>query len=392
MASRENLNELYKRFLQNECSPEDIRLLTELFGDADNDTLHAIVQKQLNDPFAITPHGSDYSERYDRILNNLRLQLKPEKRVIKLWPKIGVAASIIFLIGIGSYIFLRQPASHPFIARHTQPTEIKPGSDKAYLTLSDGQSIYLTQQRSGIIGNDGGKDIVKSPDEKIEYVDRHGLHNSQNIAFNTLRTPNGGHYKLVLADGTKVWLNAASQLKYPANFRYLKERKIELSGEAYFEVAKDARHPFIVQTDDQQIKVLGTHFNVNAYHDDGGSKTTLLEGSIRAATLKEQALIKPGQQVVSDLNGVLKVQDTDTEFAVAWKNDQFMFESEPVKPLMKSIARWYDVEVIYSKDAPDVRFNGAISKFENISAVLKILEKTGKIHFELSGRKVYVTK
>ncbi|WPU92797.1 FecR domain-containing protein [Mucilaginibacter sabulilitoris] len=392
MGARENLNKLYERFLRNESKPEDIRRLMELFGTADDQTLQDLVRKQLDDPSAIAPHSTENNERYDRIFNNLKQQIEPARRARTLWVKISAAASVVLLLGTGSYYFFRGPVPHPVIAENKIHNDVKPGGNKAYLILSNGQSIALAGQHSGLIGKDAGNSILKTADGQIKYVNRHNNHNNNESALNTLRTPVGGFYKVVLADGTKVWLNAASQLRYPADFRNLKQRKIELTGEAYFEVAKDPAHPFIVQTDDQQISVLGTHFNVNAYHDDGGSKTTLLEGSIRAAGKNAQAIIKPGQQVISSSTGRLNIDQVDTELAVAWKNDQFMFESQPVRSLMKTVARWYDVEVIYGADVPDVRFNGAISKFENISAVLKILESTGKIHFEVSGRKVYVTK
>lgn len=392
MGARENLNKLYERFLRNESKPEDIRRLMELFGTADDQILQDLVRKQLDDPSAITPRSTENDERYDRIFNNLKQQIEPARPVRMLWAKIAAAASVVLLLGTGGYYFFRDPLSHPVIAEHKIHNDVKPGGNKAYLILSDGQSIALAGQRSGLIGKEAGNNILKTADGQIKYVKRHNNHNNNESALNTLRTPVGGYYKVVLADGTKVWLNAASQLIYPADFRNLKQRKIELIGEAYFEVAKDPAHPFIVQTDDQQISVLGTHFNVNAYHDEGGSKTTLLEGSIRATRKNAQATIKPGQQVISSGTGQLNIEEVDTEQAVAWKNDQFMFESEPVRPLMKTVARWYDVEVIYGANVPDVRFNGAISKFENISAVLKILESTGKIHFEVSGRKVYVTK
>lgn len=392
MGARENLNKLYERFLHNESKPEDIRRLMDLFGTADDQALQDLVRKQLDDPSAIAPHSTENNERYNRIFNNLKQQIEPARPVRMLWAKISAAASVILLLGAGSYYFFRGPVPRQVIAEHKIHNDVKPGGNKAYLILSNGQSIALAGQHSGLIGKDAGNSILKTADGQIKYVKRHNNHINNESALNTLRTPVGGFYKVVLADGTKVWLNAASQLRYPADFRNLKQRKIELTGEAYFEVAKDPAHPFIVQTDDQQISVLGTHFNVNAYHDDGGSKTTLLEGSIRAAGKNAQATIKPGQQVISSSTGKLNIDQVDTELAVAWKNDQFMFESEPVRLLMKTVARWYDVEVIYGPDVPDVRFNGAISKFENISAVLKILESTGKIHFEVSGRKVYVTK
>lgn len=392
MGARDNLNKLYERFLRNESKPEDIRRLMELFGTADDQTLQELVRKQLNDPFATAPYNTGNNERYDRIFNNLKQQIEPARPTRTLWVKISVAASVVLFLGAWSYYFFRNSMPHPVIAEHRIHNDVKPGGNKAYLILSDGQSIALAGQRSGLIGKDAGNSIVKTADGQLKYVKRHNNHIGKEIPLNTLQTPVGGYYKVVLADGTKVWLNAASQLRYPADFRNMKQRKVELKGEAYFEVAKDSAHPFIVQTDDQQISVLGTHFNVNAYHDDGGSKTTLLEGSIRAAGKNAQAIIKPGQQVISSSTGKLNIDEVDTELVVAWKNDQFMFESEPVRPLMKAVARWYDVEVIFGADVPDVRFNGAISKFENISAVLKILESTGKIHFEVNGRKVYVTK
>ena len=392
MGAREKLNKLYEQFLRNESKPEDIRRLIELLGTADDQALQDLVRKQLDDSSAIAPHNTENDERYDRIFNNLKQQILPARPGRTLWIKISAAASVVLLLGAGSYYFFRGSMSNPVIAERKIHNDVKPGGNKAYLILSDGQSIALTGQPSGLIGKDAGNSILKTADGQIKYVNRHSNHSNNGGILNTLRTPVGGYYKVVLADGTKVWLNAASELRYPANFRNLKQRKIELTGEAYFEVAKDSAHPFIVQTDDQQIKVLGTHFNIDAYHDDGGSKTTLLEGSIRATGKNDQATIKPGQQVVSSSTGKLNIDQVDTELAVAWKNGQFMFESEPVRPLMKTVARWYDVEVIYGVDVPDVRFNGAISKFENISAVLKILESTGKIHFEVNGRKVYVTK
>jgi ferric-dicitrate binding protein FerR (iron transport regulator) len=165
-----------------------------------------------------------------------------------------------------------------------------------------------------------------------------------------------------------------------------------LTGEAYFEIATDASHPFTVQTDDQRVQVLGTHFNVNAYHDAGGSRTTLLEGSVQATSGRSTRRIRPGQQVVTDGRDQLTIKKVDTEQAVAWKNDQFMFNSLPLKELMSSLARWYDVEIVYAAELPAVRFNGSVSKFDDISVVLKILGSTGKARFKIAGKKVYVTR
>jgi transmembrane sensor len=392
LAERENLSVLYEQFLRNESSPEDISRLIELFGTSDYDTLQDLVRKQLDDPHAAAVYHYENEQRYARIYSRLEQKMQPLRPAGKLWPKIYAAASLVLLVGIGVLYHLHNLPRVSVIAENTVHKDVKPGRDKAFLILSDGQTISLAEHRSGLLGKDAGMEILKTAGGKIEYIDRNSTQTSLKNRINILRTPMGGRYRVVLPDGTEVWLNAASQLTYPANFKDQKERKVELQGEAYIEVAKDPAHPFIVQTDDQQIRVLGTHFNVNAYHDDGGSKTTLLEGSISAASSHSKAIIEPGQQVVSGSGGTLKVVVADIELAVAWKNDQFMFESEPIKLLMKKVARWYDVDVIYGQDVPDVRFNGSISKFANISAVLKILESTGKIHFEVSGRKVYLTK
>jgi transmembrane sensor len=392
LAAKENLNELYERFLRNECNPAEISRLIELFDAADYYALQEIVRKHLDDPSSTMLSQNDNQHLYDRIFNNLKEHTKPAKPVRALWTKLSAAAGLILLVASASLFWYYKNTSKPVIALHYMHKDVKPGGNRAYLTLSDGKQINLSDMNSGRIGSDGGNDILQAVNGEISYVDGHATAERVRASINTLRTPNGGHYRVILPDGTKVWLNAASQLRYPANFGGLKQRKIDLTGEAYFEVAKDPVHPFVVQTDDQQVRVLGTHFNVNAYHDDGGSKTTLLEGSIHARGTHAGVILLPGQQVSTIRNGRLKVDPADQELAVAWKNDQFMFESEPIRILMKTLARWYNVEVVYGKNVPDIRFNGAVSRFENISEVLKILESTGKIHFQLDGRKVLVTK
>ncbi|SEB17698.1 FecR family protein [Pedobacter hartonius] len=392
MAAKENLDELYKRFLRNECNPAEISRLSELFDAADYQVLQEMVRQQLDDPSATIPFRSSNQYRYDRIFRNLKEHTKPSRPVRSLWANISAAAGLILLVASGGYFWYQKVSPKPVLALHQVHKDVKPGGNRAYLTLSDGREINLSGMKSGRIGSDGGNDILQAVNGEISYVDGQAVTEQGPAALNTLRTPNGGHYRVILPDGTKVWLNAASQLRYPANFEGLQQRKIDLTGEAYFEVAKDPHHPFVVQTDDQQIRVLGTHFNVNAYHDNGGSKTTLLEGSIHARGKQAEVTLVPGQQVSTVAKGRLKVDPADQEIAVAWKNDQFMFESEPISILMKTLARWYDVEVVYGKDVPDIRFNGAVSRFENISEVLKILESTGKIHFQIDGRKVRVIK
>jgi len=388
--AQENLEELYTRFLRNECNPAEVSRLIALFDAADYHSLQEIVRKELENPLGTFPSLDNNQERYDRIFNNLKTQIQHTKPVRRPWFKLSAVAALILMVASAGYFLFQNDKEKPLMAMHQTHKDVKPGGNKAYLALSNGKQITLSDLNAGRIGTDGGKDILQVVNGEITYMDSETIANVSTLAMNTLRTPNAGHYRVLLPDGTKVWLNAASQLSYPANFKGLKQRKIDLRGEAYFEVAKDAQHPFVVQTDDQQIKVLGTHFNINAYHDEGGSKTTLLEGRINARGKQAEVTLSPGQQVSTLTNGHLEVNQADPELAVAWKNDQFMFESEPITILTKTLARWYDVEFVYGKDVPDVHFNGAISRFENISEVLNILESTGKVHFKIDGRKVLV--
>ncbi|MES2456464.1 MAG: FecR domain-containing protein [Bacteroidota bacterium] len=392
MAADNHIHELYERFLLGKSDPGELRRLIELFGTEENAVLEALIHQKLAEEQAIAPEMADQSKRYERILLNLREEILLEQKARRWkWQKITVAACIT-LVACSALLFFVNKQPDPVLVSSTIPeADVKPGGNKAFLTLSSGQKISLANAPNGIIAIEAGDQINKLSDGQIAYE---SLNENPGATqgVNILQTPNGGQYRVNLPDGTKVWLNAASSVKYSVNFKNLLERRIELTGEAYFEVAKDPSRSFIVQTDDQAIHVLGTRFNVNAYHDNGGSKTTLLEGSVKATTRKSAAIIRPVQQVTSQGDQQLKVEEADVDLALAWKNDQFMFESEPIRQLMKRLARWYDVDVVYGAQVPDVRFNGAISKFENISAVLKILESTGKAHFKVEGRKIYVAK
>lgn len=392
MAKRYTIHELYDRFLLGQIDAEGLQELIGLFATADIVILEELVRQKLADERAVGPEHPDQPERYNRILMNLRAKIAHAPEPKKwYWLRIAAAAATVTLIaGLSSYWFISSQQVMQEKPVVKTKVEVKPGGNKAFLTLSNGKSISLATVPAGVIAEDAGDHIRKVVEGQITYVagsDRH-----TNPGFNVLRTPNGGQYRVNLPDGTRVWLNAASSLKYPVNFKNLKERKIELTGEAYFEVSRDPKHPFIVQTDDQRIRVLGTRFNVNAYHDEGGSKTTLVEGSIKATSVNAAATIRPGHEVTTNGPGRLKVDVADIELALAWKNDQFMFESEPLRRLMKRLARWYDVDVVYGNDIPEIRFNGAISRFENISSVLKIVESTGKAHFKIVGRTLYVER
>jgi ferric-dicitrate binding protein FerR (iron transport regulator) len=209
------------------------------------------------------------------------------------------------------------------------------------------------------------------------------------LQYNTLSTARGEQYQITLSDGTKVWLNAATTLTFPASFASQAERAVEVNGEAYFEVAADPARPFKVRTRQQQIQVLGTSFNVNTYADEPFATTTLLRGAV---SINGTQVLKPGQQAVSTENGTLKITTVNTDGIIAWKNGYFEFNDENIYEVMRKIARWYDVEVIYEGDIPTNEMEGTISRFENVSKVLNTIEKAGLLKFRINEKKIYVSK
>lgn len=313
------------------------------------------------------------------------------KNTIKWWPRISIAASLLLVVGVG-LVFVKKEQSITTAARKSDA--ILPGANKAMLTLSDGRKILLDSGDNGDLAEQAGVMIVKHADGRLAYIDHQNGGNT--IAFNTLETPRGGQYQILLPDGTKVWLNSASSIKYPSRFSNDK-RAVELTGEAYFEVAKKViagkRVPFVVATDLQQIEVLGTHFNVRAYRKDAAA-TTLLEGSVRVIPLQQPSksiIISPAQQAITSSSQVLAVKTVDVEEAIAWKNGYFVFEDESIHSIMKVLSRWYDVDVVYKGEITNKKFGGAFPRTSNISDLLKYIETYGNVNFKIEGRRIIVT-
>lgn len=334
----------------------------------------------------------ELQDSYDFIKSKLPLQ--PETRVISLWPRIAVAASIVLLLGTGVFYFTKPKEKQPIeVVEKTQ--EIAPGGSRGILTLSNGKQIVLAAISSkDTIAKEGEEDevtIKMNADGTITYIVNPNAVDSKNDAnsFNTLSTPTGGQYNIVLADGTKVFLNAVSSIKYPTQFKG-NQRIVELEGEAYFEVAKNKEKPFIVKSENQSIEVLGTHFNVHAYPNETVVKTTLLEGSVAVTAKNQKSVLRPGQQSnVADNFGTIKIREVDTEAAVAWKNGRFKFDNADLKSVMKQLERWYGIKVEYRGDVSDVRFNGGTFMNKNLSEVLKVLE-LNNIKFKIEGKTVTV--
>ncbi|TKC62436.1 FecR family protein [Pedobacter hiemivivus] len=304
---------------------------------------------------------------------------------INLWPRISVVAAAIAVISMSIWFYSSRPVIVTPDAKIANQTDIAPGGNKATLTLGNGKTIQLSNAKTGLVI---GKDL--------RYNDNTAINSTAQTKENemaSITTPRGGTYQIQLPDGTKVWLNAASSLKFPSTFANVTERKVELKGEAYFEVAKDKKHPFIVKSADQDVKVLGTHFNIDAYEDEASVKTTLLEGSIYVVNSIEKTgkTLIPGQQSIISGHTISINNQVDLEEAVAWKNGYFNF-NESLESIMNKVSRWYNVDVIYEVKPASDPFVAKISRAKSLSALLNIIEKTGDVHFKIEGRRVIVTK
>lgn len=311
----------------------------------------------------------------------------PEKRVIvKLWPKVALIASLLCVIStIGYYYLSRQDTN---LTAKIQYNDILPGQNKAILTLQSGKKMSLTNVKSGLVAIQGEMVIQKTIGGKLIYHGSPDKNSSTNL--NKLETPRGGQYQLELPDGTKVWLNSASSISYPVSFS-AKERNVELTGEAYFEVAKDKKRPFKIRTGQQMLEVLGTHFNINAYPDNENILTTLLEGSLKVSNGLSDKIIKPGQEAITNnQTKTISIESADIEKNIAWKNNEFIFNGDNLNSIMKSIGRWYDVEIIYQSNSDQTKYWGVVSRSKNISSVLKMLQSTGKAKFKIEGRRITV--
>ncbi len=329
------------------------------------------------------------NERQPNVIN---MQARPKK-----WIWTAAAAAIVILL-VGGYL-LRQPGDLKEIAAAKNKiipleNDAAPGGNKAVLTLSDGSQIILDSANDGMIAKQGNVKVIKLNTGQLAYTDQ-GI-SSKEMQYNTITTPKGGQYKIVLSDGTETWLNAASSIRYPVAFTG-STREVEVSGEVYFEVTKNAKQPFIVRkmNGDATIQVLGTHFNVNAYDDENEIKVTLLEGSVKVksetGSQPSEAVIKPGQQAILTHDSRLTtLNSVDLDEVMAWKNGKFDFgEKANIEDIMRQLARWYDVEVEY-KGKITQQFWGSISRNVNASQVFKILEATGGATFKIEGKKVIV--
>ncbi|NVM66866.1 hypothetical protein FHW88_005184 [Mucilaginibacter sp. SG538B] len=302
-----------------------------------------------------------------------------------------IAAAAIALIMVSLIMQLVFHKSELIIGN--QSPDIPPGGNRAVLTLANGQKIDLTNAADGRLAVRPGLGVIKKASGQIQYLDDGHRNRNDGTGEDMISTPPGGTWQLRLPDGTKVWLNNSSSLRYPGTFAGQKLRTVKLEGEAYFEVAKDKAHPFVVKSTGQEVKVLGTHFNVSAFKDDQFTRTTLLEGKVavnKEGSSQARQLV-PGEQA-SFSKGSWTVRVVNTEQAVAWKNGYFRFDNSPLEQVMRELSRWYGVEVRYDGPLSGERMTGRISRAKNISKVLIALEATKTVHFKVEGRRVTVMK
>lgn len=392
MNPKKSYQRLLDKYLLNECTPAEAE---ELFDHLKKDeagrlllkNLQSRFNEEINQPRAIDPEISD--KIWQKLEVNINQQQPLKVYPFKRW--ISVAAAAIILLTAGLFFYNNKPHNYQLASRKERfKNDVAPGSNKATLTLANGAVVVLNQAKNGLLSQQGRATVNKINDGLLTYKATAAAGTA--VQYNTITTPRGGQYQVVLADGTAVWLNAASSIKFPTAFTGA-ERDVEITGEAYFEVAKNKAKPFKVTANKVQVEVLGTHFNVNAYDDEETLKTTLLEGSVKLIAGKSQAMLIPGQQGSFNRQaGDFKVAKADVEEAVAWKNGSFMFASENIQSVLRKVSRWYNVDIVYEESVPKKAIWGSVSKFDNVSEILKTIELTGVAHFEITGRRITVMK
>jgi transmembrane sensor len=400
--NREELYELIDKYLAGEANEEEKDLLSRYYNSFQQNThwdelklgsesemkLKLFQRIQENIISNTTVEVTEVIDEPQVIKDAGVFELK-EKGRVSTFIRIVAAACIIGLLVLSGFLLFRGKQKTEVAQTNSNnkyyKNDIAPGSDKAILKLADGSTIVLDDARNGAVAQQGNTKVIKL-NGKLDY---NASASENEVLYNTISTPRGGKYQIELVDGTQVWLNAASSLRFPTAFNG-KERKVEITGEAYFEVARNKDMPFIVSANGAEVQVLGTHFNVMAYNEEASLKTTLIEGSVRFVSNDVASILKPGQQSQFLKNGQVKVvSNVDLEEVLAWKNGVFHFEAADIEIVMRQLSRWYDVEVIYNKQV-DEQFYAQIPRNTKLSDVLKALEMTGKVHFKIEGRKIVV--
>lgn len=392
------LTYLFKAYFAKSATPVEYEELMELLKMAENEVqVKALLTEEWQQFKSENQHFSE--RQYEVMLSNIfqKGAERPTALIVDKyihsfkWLRTVAAAVLVFLIGgVAFWLHTGKQARQVVQSEEMHiatKDSILPGGNKAILTLSDGSSIILDSIHQGTLTQQGNTNVRKVNTSTLVYSQQNNIQN-QKIAYNTLSTPKGGQYQLVLPDGTKVWLNASSSIYFPTVFEG-KERNVTISGEAYFEVAKNPEMPFNVKVKSMNVQVLGTHFNIMAYNDENSINTTLLEGSVKVSEGSLNRILISGQQSKVYKTGQIEIEEADIAEVMAWKNGWFQFNGNDIETIMRQISRWYDVEILYEGRIPTSHFSGLVRRTNDISQVLKIME-TGGVKFKIEGRKVIV--
>jgi len=376
-----NAEKLLAKYKAGQCSGEEILILENWFHQLNGDEDVKLREEELEQA---------KTEMWNVIADQTQVirEVKLSPRSLKYW-----AAAAVFVLVLGGLLFYRvhfQQSRIAYLSNHT----IKPGEKMATLTLANGKKITLSNSLDNGAITEHGVNITKTTDGKLIY---NIVENAADTGvYNTLTTARGQQFGVVLPDGSLVHLNASSSITYSTGLNHTARRKIKLEGEAYFEVAKNKKHPFEVLTVNQKVEVLGTHFNINSYSDEPNTKTTLLEGRVKVSLLEHSAadaykILVPGEQAVLS-KSIITVKTVNPQEAIYWKDNKFSFDSEDIETVMREVSRWYNVNVIYQDNVKHVKVSGSVSRFADITMLLDKLEKTGLLKFTISGKNITVSK
>lgn len=390
------LHYLFRIYINKTATAAERGELMALLDSHENDEeIKALLAESWNEP-SMQDFVFDEGQ-VNEMLSNIHDQEKLQpaavvelKRSPFRWMRVA-AAAILLLAVSGMAVWLSttstpSPAAEKPAIIAKADAQIAPGGNKAVLTLANGANILLDSSREGTITVQGHVKVIQLNTGALSYADEGS--NEQEVAYNTLSTPKGGQYQVVLADGTRVWLNASSSIRFPTKFTG-RERHVSVTGEAYFEVAKKSGMPFSISVNEMRVEVLGTHFNIMAYEDESSINTTLLEGSVKVSKGGKEKILVPGQEAKLGKANDFKIVEPDIAEVMAWKNGWFQFNATAVEDAMRQIARWYDVEVVYEAEVPDIHFSGMVSRQNSLSQVMKIMQEGG-LQFRIEGRKLFV--
>jgi len=372
----EYYRQLVKRYLEGNSTDPELEVFAYLIKEG---KLDFYLKEALNEEAGIDPE------------DELTIATISRKRYpLPAWLKYS-AAAVLLLTAFSAYYLNSRPVPPQTAKTTIIKNDALPGGNKAILTLANGKKIALNEIGNGKIASQGNTSIDKIEDGSLLYQSAEAAVKGgerQATAYNTVSTPKGGQYQVTLPDGSKVWLNSVSSITFPTAFK-TDERSVSITGEVYFEVAKNKDKPFLVHAKGQRVQVLGTHFNINAYEDENKIRTTLLEGSIKITASNNSKVMVPGQQAEVENQKIRIIESSNTEAAVAWKNGYFVFDNADLPTLMRQLSRWYDVHIIYSGNMVEHEFVGEIKRNSNLSNVLKILEVSG-IHFKISNKDLFI--